>query len=160
MVLSQIFPSLARTYEIERVVTSSTQITVQARSRRRAARCPSCGEPSSRVHRRYRRRLWEQPCPGRRVQVLLTVQRFRCVNARCPRCPFAEPLDALAQRHAQRTRAQAQAVQSVGLALGGLAGARLARRVPAGGGECFHGAASGAARGVARLAPARGGGAG
>jgi len=128
MVLSQVFPSLATTYEIERVVTSRTELMVQARSRRRTAVCPSCGQPSSRVHSRYVRRLWEQPCTGRRVRLILTVHRFRCVNARCRRCTFAEPLEDLAQRHAQRTMAQGQAVQALGLALGGQAGARQARR--------------------------------
>ena len=129
MVLSQEFPYLPTTYEIERVVTSSKEILVQARSRRRTAECPRCGKPSSRVHSRYLRRLWEQPCAGRRVRLILTLQRFRCVNTDCRRCTFVEPLEGLAQRHAQRTIAQGQALQAVGLALGGMAGALLARRL-------------------------------
>lgn len=129
MVLSQVFPSLARTYEIERVVTTSTEVIVEAHSCRCRAVCPSCGQESSRVHSYYQRRLWEQPCVGRPVRLLLRVHRFRCVNPGCRRCTFAEPLDELAGRHAQRTRGQEQAVQSVGLALGGQAGAKQARRL-------------------------------
>ncbi len=129
MVLSQIFPSLARTYEIKRVVTTSTELIVEAHSCRCRAVCPSCGQESSRVHSYYQRRLWEQPCVGRPVQLLLTVHRFRCVNALCRRSTFAEPLDELAVRYAQRTRGQELAVQNVGLALGGQAGAPHARRL-------------------------------
>lgn len=129
MVLSQMFPSLARTYEVRRVVTTSSQLIVEAHSRRCRAVCPSCGRASSRVHSYYQRGLWEQPCAGRPVRLLLVVHRFRCVNPGCRRSTFAEPLDELAVRHAQRTRGQERALQNVGLALGGQAGAQLARRL-------------------------------
>src|SRR6266568_4937138 len=64
-----------------------------------------------------RTRVGAEPCVGRPVQLLLTVHRFRCVNALCRRSTFAEPLDELAVRYAQRTRGQELAVQNVGLAL-------------------------------------------
>lgn len=129
MILSRSFPYLPTTYEIERVVSTPIHISVEASSRREQAHCPHCGEASRQVHSYYQRRLWQQPTAGCPVQVELLVHRFRCRNARCGHRTFAEPLQDLAQPSARRTMAQEQAIQAIGLALGGRAGARLARRL-------------------------------
>ena len=91
--------------------------------------CPVCGQESWRVHSRYARRLAEEPVFGRRVRLQMTVRRFLCPTAECPRHIFVEPLNAFAAKHARTTTRLAQAHFAIGSALGGEAGARLARKV-------------------------------
>ncbi len=93
-----------------------------------SASCPACGGESQRVHSCYMRQLAEEPAFGRRVRLQMTVRRFLCPNPGCPRHIFVEPLDGLAAKHARTTTRLAQAHLAIGLALGGEAGARLARK--------------------------------
>jgi hypothetical protein len=57
--------------------------------------------------------------------IRLTVRRFICGAADCPRRTFAEPFSRLAAPHARFTRRLKRALERVGLALAGRAGARL-----------------------------------
>ena len=66
---------------------------------------------------------------GRRVVLVLRVRRFVCQNQDCPRRIFAERFPALAEPYARRTTHHAADLRQIGLALGGRAGARLARRL-------------------------------
>ena len=91
------------------------------------ASCPACGGESPRVHSRYTRQLAEAPAFGHRVRLLMSVRRFFCPTSRCHRRIFVEPLGGLAARHARTTTRLAQAHLAIGLALGGEAGARLAK---------------------------------
>lgn len=75
---------------IEHVRIDEGGIAAIAHSRETGSICPECGEPSRRVHSRYPRLLTDLPAHGRRVRIELTVRRFRCGNARCPRMIFAE----------------------------------------------------------------------
>jgi transposase len=126
MIHSPMFPYLPTTYEVTGIVTTETEIVVQAQSRRTSACCPHCGLPSHGVHSYYQRSLWEQPTAGRPVHLRVVVHRCRCRNRACEAATLAEPLSDLAERFARRTSAQEQAIQRVGLALGGRAGARVA----------------------------------
>lgn len=60
------------------------------------------------------------------VTLRVQVRRFFCGHTACPRRIFAEPLSHLVDRYARRSRALRAALQRIGLALGGAAGARLA----------------------------------
>jgi transposase len=93
-----------------------------------AARCPSCGRRSGRVHSRYTRPLADEPLGGRRVELHLQVRRFRCGAGACPRRTFAEQVPALAARRARRTVPLRRFLQDVGLTIGGRPGARFAER--------------------------------
>jgi hypothetical protein len=73
-----------------------------------------------------RRRLCDTAIAGREVVIDVQVRRFRCVNPACDRKVFAERLPDLAGRYARRTLLAGQLLASVGLAVGGRAGARLA----------------------------------
>lgn len=64
---------------------------------------------------------------GVAVTLRVLVRRFRCENEACSRTTFAESFSEVAARRAQRTRRLAATQTAVGLALGGLAGARLLR---------------------------------
>ena len=67
-------------------------LTVAASTTPAEAACPLCQEPSQRVHSRYTRTLAGLPCCGQRVQWLMQVRRFRCLNASCKRKLFTERL--------------------------------------------------------------------
>ncbi len=102
-------------------------VTVQARLATAEARCPGCARPSARVRSTYRRTVADLPWGERTVRLCVTVRRFACANPDCLRRIFAEPLGPLAPRYARRSSRLARALTTVAFALGGEAGARLAR---------------------------------
>jgi transposase len=66
---------------------------------------------------------------GRQVEIRLSARRLCCRNQRCPAVTFAEQIDGLTTRHARRSPALRRMLESIGLALAGRAGARLATRL-------------------------------
>jgi transposase len=106
------------------------RIIINARCRAVAGKCPGCGQPSSRVHSHYQRRLLDLPSHGRMVQLRIAIRRFRCVDPGCSRRIFAERLgDAVADRCARRTSRLEAIIHHLGLALGGRPAAALAQRL-------------------------------
>lgn len=93
------------------------------------ASCPVCGQESWRVHSRYARRLAEEPVFGRRVRLRMMVRRFLCPGSDCRRHIFVEPLKGFAAKHARTTARLARTHFAIASALGGEAGARLARKI-------------------------------
>ena len=91
--------------------------------------CPLCGSETSGIHSRYTRRLDDLPGFGRAVRLDITVRRFFCPAIKCPRRIFAERLPGFAARYARTTNRLRQSHESIGFALGGEAGARLANRL-------------------------------
>jgi transposase len=94
-----------------------------------SACCPSCGAPSDRVHSHYMRTVADLPWRGRRVVLRITVRRFRCRSAGCPRSIFCERLPAVLAPHARTTDRLTDAHRAIGFAVGGEAGSRLASRL-------------------------------
>ena len=90
------------------------------------ALCPVCGQPSDHVHSRYRRILADLPICGRQLALILSLRRFFCLNAGCPRHIFCERLPALAAAYARSTTRVAHLHRTLGFALGGEPGSRLA----------------------------------
>lgn len=120
--------SLVPGCRVERVQREgSSGLRITACSRRAAARCPECRHPSTTVHGYYRRRPADLPLLGRQVRLDLRVRRFACLTASCRRRTFAEPLPMLVAPRAQRTRRLVRGQCRIGIAVGGAAGARLAR---------------------------------
>jgi transposase len=91
--------------------------------------CPRCAVLSSSVHSRYQRRLTDVPWGSHPVRIKLTVRTFVCRNPTCPRRLFTERVPELAAAYARRTPRLVAALQAIGLALGGQAGARLTCRL-------------------------------
>jgi transposase len=91
-----------------------------------SARCPECGRRSTRVHSRYRRALADRPWQGVPVELRLRSRRFFCDTLDCARRVSTERLPELVAPYARRTLRLAEALELVGLALGGEGGARLA----------------------------------
>ncbi len=116
-------------FVVDQVVEEEKHVQIVARSTTTKGRCPDCRRYSHRVHSYYIRRVRDLPIQGKSVCLRLQVRRFRCVSRTCLRRTFAESIDALAPKYAQRSEAFTAATRSIGLTLGGEAGQRLAHRL-------------------------------
>ncbi|WP_246002664.1 ISL3 family transposase [Allorhizocola rhizosphaerae] len=115
--------------EVQRVELGGGSLRIWAKARDVPAVCPRCERRSARVHSRYERRLVDAAIGGRQVEIRISVRRLFCRNKLCPAVTFAEQIDGLTARHARRSPALRQMLESIGLALAGRAGARLAIRL-------------------------------
>lgn len=104
-------------------------MVVEAAVAASVAHCPGCGAGSRRVHSRYRRRLADAAIAGRAMVLLLIVRRFFCANTDCAARTFVEQVDGLTTKWSRRTNQLTSMLTTIGLALAGRAGARLARRL-------------------------------
>jgi transposase len=104
-------------------------IEVEIRAHRSSSFCPDCGRRSFRVHSRYRRTVADLPWEGIPVKILLRTRKFFCDEDRCPRRIFTERLPATVARYSRRSCRSREALSSITLALGGRAGALLARKL-------------------------------
>lgn len=111
---------------MELVERAVGRITIHARVRAAAARCPHCGSVSARVHGRYLRRLSDAAISGACVVIELLVRRFRCLNAACTAVTFAEQVSGLTSPHARFTPLLRGILTSIAVALAGRPGSRLA----------------------------------
>ena len=111
---------------LDEYTATTERITLRVAATSPTARCPTCRLACGRKHSRYVRTVADVSWGGVPVTLLVQVRRFFCANASCPRRIFAEPLPHLVDRYARRTCALRLALQRIGLALGGAAGARLA----------------------------------
>lgn len=115
--------------DVEAVTAVFGTVEVVARGRVAGAECPDCGRFSNREHDRYHRRLKDLPLAEQGFVIRLMVRRFICGAADCPRRTFAEPFSRLAAPYARFTTRLNHALERVGLALAGRAGARLAAQL-------------------------------
>jgi len=102
------------------------RLRIWAHSGTEGAACRRCGQSSSRVHSRYRRRLADAPVGGHPVVLWLGVRRFFCGNAGCKAVTFAEQFEGLTSPRSRRTPPLARMLTAIALAMAGRAGARLA----------------------------------
>jgi hypothetical protein len=110
-------------------------VRVWARPKAESANCKACGGTSANVHSRYERRLADAAFAGRPVEIRLRVRRFFCRHEGCRAVTFAEQVKGLTSPHARRTPLLRAMLESIGLALAGRAGARLAERLAVPGGR-------------------------
>jgi transposase len=100
---------------------------VDLSSRRCSAVCPNCQHRSTAVHSTYRRTVADLPLAGATLVLHLQVRRFFCRHAACPRRIFAERFPSLVPVRGRHSTGVCTALRHIGLAVGGRAGARLAR---------------------------------
>jgi len=101
-------------------------VTIHASAGNPAAKCPSCGHFSRRIHSVYQRTLADLPWCGVPVCLRLRLRNFFCDKPSCSQKIFAERLEEVARAYARCTDRQREALEWIALALGGEAGARLA----------------------------------
>ena len=81
------------------------------------------------IHSRYQRTVADLPCVNFSLTLLLQVCKFFCPNPDCARRIFTERLAEVVAPWARKTARLVEHLQSIGLALGGAAGARLGIRL-------------------------------
>jgi transposase len=104
-------------------------LTITAHATAPTANCPRGGKSSQRMHSDDTRCPRDLPLGDDAVRLVLPVRRFRCLNATGTTQTFAERLPPLGRPAAPRTVRLTIAVQQLGLALGGEAGARLGAKL-------------------------------
>lgn len=113
----------------DRVDTASNPVVIHTHPGATFATCPSCGQPSTHLHSRYRRRLADFPWQGHPVVLEIRARRFRCATLDCARRVFAERLPTIVGVKARRTVRLGDVQRHLGLAVGGEPGSRLAARL-------------------------------
>ncbi|MEH6380055.1 ISL3 family transposase, partial [Streptomyces sp. KLMMK] len=126
--LDLFFPSVAG-IAVATVDADGDAIRIEVRCTPPGAACPGCGAWSERVHSSYLRFPVDLPSGERRVVLSLRVRRFICADASCAKRTFAEQVPGLTRRHGRTTERLRTAMGTIGLALAGRAGARLARHI-------------------------------
>ena len=107
-------------------------LTLSVSSTQISAQCPLCSTPTRRVHSRYERTLADLPCVSFSLTLVMQVYKFFCDHTACIRRIFTERLPEVAAPWARKTIRLVHRLQTIGLALGGAAGARLSHQVGCG----------------------------
>jgi len=81
------------------------------------------------VHSRYVRTVADLPWQGVAVKLELHARRFHCENILCVTSIFCERLPSVVAHYARKTVRLNAALELIGFAMGGEAGARLAREL-------------------------------
>jgi transposase len=126
--LSWLFPGFA--LDCVRLVDGT--LILEAHSAALHAWCPTCHQPSLRLHSRYLRTPRDLPISDHSVRLLLSVRRFFCDTATCHQRTFAEQFPEFLPSRAQRTTRLTQSLLDLAAALGGKPGARLAQKLRVG----------------------------
>jgi transposase len=118
-----------RGIRLTEVTVQDASVQLQLMTIAPTASCPDCTVPSSSIHSRYQRRLADLPWGSLAIRIQLIVRKFVCRHSTCARRIFTERLPDFAATYARKTMRLVKALQALGIALGGQAGARLAARL-------------------------------
>ncbi|WP_081472701.1 ISL3 family transposase [Komagataeibacter europaeus] len=122
-------PDLPRSLVVRRVVALDNRVEIEVGLRKRSVLCPDCQCPTQRVHSFYQRKLADLPWQGRPATLFVSVPRFFCQAAVCPRRTFVMPLDGITVRHGRQTTRLTDLHYYIAHTLGGSAGARMTVRL-------------------------------
>ncbi|PYD55353.1 transposase [Komagataeibacter xylinus] len=120
---------LPRSLVVRRVVALDNRVEIEVGLRKRSVLCPDCQCPTQRVHSFYQRKLADLPWQGRPATLFVSVPRFFCQAAVCPRRTFVMPLDGITVRHGRQTTRLTDLHYYIAHTLGGSAGARMTVRL-------------------------------
>jgi transposase len=111
--------------QVDMIDVVARKLIILAHGVQKTATCPDCQEASNRVHSQYQRHPADLPCVGYTVELQLTVPRFFCDNATCPRRTFAAQFPILLQSYARRTTRLREQQEQVGFAVSAETGSSL-----------------------------------
>src|SRR5260221_1536612 len=120
----QVF-SLPQGFEVTDLEIIDQVLIICVVSTQRCVCCPVCSSPAKRIHSHYERTLADLPCMGKQVRLLLSVRKFFCDVTVCCRKIFVERLSPFIEPWARVTARLFELVQVIGLATGGMLGARV-----------------------------------
>ena len=116
-------------FHLTEVKKQDERMVIKAISVQTGAQCPNCRTHSTRVHSYYSRAPADLPISESRVQLQLTVRRFRCQAKVCTKATFAESFPDFMARYARRTSRLGRVLKTIAFALGGRPGSRLAEKL-------------------------------
>ncbi len=128
---SEVYQLLPEGLALDQVDIDAQGITIEASSTAREAKCPLCGQSSTRIHRYCKRTLSDLPWSGRHVKLVVKAHHFRCRNPDCPGQVFSERLVGTAAS-ARRTHRLTRMLLGIAYELGGEAASRAAACWPHG----------------------------
>jgi len=111
----------------DRVEIAEGHITLTVTAVRATAACPLCQRRSTTVRSTYTRTVADLPWAGMTVSLQVQTRRFACPVDSCARKIFCERLTPFVAVYGRRTHNVRAALRRIVRALGGKAGARLAR---------------------------------
>jgi transposase len=122
----------ADTLALDGITLTDQQLTLHLHTTTPVTICPTCQQPTVRVHSHYQRTLQDVTWGTCMVQLRLTVRRFRCGNHDCPCTAFTERVPHITPPYARRTTRLQHEHAQIAHALGGTAGARRCQqqRIP------------------------------
>ena len=112
-------------FEIQEVSVVGTRVGISASSTSPTAACPTCHQPSKRLHSYYLRSPLDFQVEWTSRSTPVTVRRFRCQNQQCVQKTYAERFPDTLAAHAQRTHRLTTTLTLFALILSGRAGERL-----------------------------------
>ena len=115
--------------EITAISALEQELHVRVTSNRISSLCPLCSTPSFAIHSYYRRKPLELPCAGQTLRLLLSVKKFFCRVASCPRKVFTERLPELIEPSSRLTTRLRNIVQAICTAFNANGGVRLAEQL-------------------------------
>lgn len=115
--------------EITSISMVEQELHIRVTSNRLNSLCPLCSIPSSAIHSYYRRKPLELPCVGQTVRLLLSVKKFFCRVASCPRKIFTERLPELIEPSSRLTTRLRTIVQAICVTFNAKGGARLGEQL-------------------------------
>src|SRR6266852_2691083 len=121
--------SLPEGLEVTNIDVIDGVLTISAVSTHPSACCPLCSSLATRVHGHYTRTIADLPCAGQPVRLLVQVRKFFCEVTTCARKIFVERMAPFVEPWARVTVRLHQMVQVIGLATGGMLGARVTDRL-------------------------------
>jgi transposase len=113
---------------LEKIKLESNILKLVTTIRTKSSFCSVCGHKSSRIHSCYVRRLSDLPWAGIKTTLFLKVHKFFCDNPECSRKIFTQRLEGL-KAYARRTTRESSQLVSIGMAIGGNGGSRLAMKL-------------------------------
>lgn len=103
-----------------------SEVHIEVKSGREAAKCPYCGQTSRQVHSCVSRRLKDLPIQGKKVILCLKQRKYFCKNEGCKYKTFAERFNFFAPKATKTQRLQ-QEIMRVSLAQSSVAASRYLR---------------------------------
>lgn len=85
---------------------SGNTITIYAESKREAAKCPDCGEESTKVHSQKARKIQDLPIAGKKVNIMLARRKIFCEKSECRQRTFTETFEFMAAKSRKTKRLQ------------------------------------------------------
>lgn len=111
---------------VQTIQSNSSTLTLYLEATQEAVMCPLCAQLTTKIQSLYQPKLADLSWANYKLQLILQVRRFFCLNLECARQIFCERLPKLTQAYARRTNRLRERLLDLALALGGRPAASLA----------------------------------